>query len=110
MLHFICSAPADASTEDAAAAHATGNGVASEVRCLHAHSHSMCCDVCCAFLSVSVFVYVLTSQFSGSQSSSCLILFYSPVCRPQVKLQVRMLTVTATVMMTMMMSASPLET
>lgn len=43
-LMFIFSAPADASTEDAAA-HATGNGVASEVGRLHAHLHSMCCDM-----------------------------------------------------------------
>lgn len=35
MLHFVHSAPADVSAEDATAAHATGNGVASEVRNLH---------------------------------------------------------------------------
>lgn len=48
MLHLVISAPADASTEDAAA-HATGNGVASEVGRCHAHRQSLSCNMCCIF-------------------------------------------------------------
>ena len=62
MLHLVNSAPADAATEDAAA-HATGNGVASEVGLFHAHSRSLCCNMC--------FFYVL-----GNYSSLSLYLFF----------------------------------
>lgn len=89
MLHFIYSAPADASTEDGAA-HATGNGVASEVGSVHAHSHSLCCDLCHAFLSVLfLFMCLLSSQFSfllqlfsvPLRNAHVSSLFFFPVCQ-----------------------------
>lgn len=107
MLHFIYSAPADASAEEAAA-HATGNGVASEVGGLHACTQSQ--FVLRLVLSV-FFVDVLSAQFLVRLGNAHCFLFFLPwSVRPRVKLQVRMLTATATVMMTTTMSASPLET
>lgn len=100
MLCLVYSAPADASTEDAAA-HATGNGVASEVGRSHTPLRCRCCDVVfvCFQCFIVTFIYFFT--------------FCCPpprLFRPQARLQVRMLTVTATVMMTMTMSVSPLAT
>lgn len=93
MLCLVYSAPADASTEDATA-HATGNGVASEV------GHIL--------LRLYLFIYFLflaVPLINYNVSLPPPLLF-----RPQVRLQVRTLTVTATVMMMTMMSASPLAT
>lgn len=55
---FFFSAPADASTDDAAA-HATGNGVASEVCSLHCFYYKLISN------SMNVSCVVFTSGFSG---------------------------------------------
>lgn len=62
---FFFSAPADASTDDAAA-HATGNGVASEVCSLHTVSIIFVCFYYKLISnSMNVSCVVFTSGFSG---------------------------------------------
>lgn len=77
MLHFIYSAPADASAEEAAA-HATGNGVASEVGGLHACTQSQ--FVLRLVLSV-FFVDVLTAQFLVRLGNAHCLFFFTLVCQ-----------------------------
>lgn len=66
MFYCIHSAPADVSTEDAAAAHATGNGVTSEVGSVHASVMVLTClvAICAAavLLLLSFWKHRLTDQ------------------------------------------------